>query len=211
MVKIIIRYICVMLLAFFMTSIIMTASLILGLLIKCYCVDGSICLFDAIIISSTVILACCAFPPWFLKVRVLIGCIESAFGDSRTAFPLRFGLAKIPDVLIGCNYLVALAFIYFNVFYCSSLPCYIVSFFGSKLFGAIHMAMVSFVSVLALFLEKSCFCLDKCNVDASASHLSADIKTIQRKISLARWNHNVFLAVVILLFAVASMLGQILR
>lgn len=157
MVKVVIRYLCVMILSFFMMSIIMTSSLALGLLIKAYFIDEMIQFPDMVSATIMIVLSIRYFPIWFSGVCMFFSHIEQAAGivvkdSSLSIFERRS--SKCPNIMVACNYPIVLMFIYFNMF-CRQLVFYgILPIFGSKLFCAIHMVMVALMSVCVILCKK---------------------------------------------------------
>ena len=157
MLKVVIRYLCVMILSFFMVSIIMTSSLTLWLLIKAYFIDEMIQFPDMVSATIMIVLSIRYFPIWFSGVCMFFSHIEQAAGivvkdSSLSIFERRS--SKCPNIMGACNYPIVLGFIYFNMFYRQLVSYDILPIFGAKLFCTIHMVMVTLMSVCMIFRKK---------------------------------------------------------
>ena len=120
MVKVVVRYLCVVIISFFMMSIIMTSSLTLCLLIKNYFIDELIQFLDMVSATIMIILPVRYFPFWFSGACMILNYIEKAVGidvkDSSSVIFKSRG-AKCSNMMVACNYPILLGFIYFNMFY----------------------------------------------------------------------------------------------
>ena len=157
MVKVVIRYLCVLILSFFMVSIIMTSSLTLWLLIKNYFIDELIQFLDMVSAAIMIILPVRYFPFWFSGACMILNHIEKAIGidvkDSSLVIFRNRGV-KCSNMVVAYNYPIVLGFIYFNMFYRQLVSYDILPIFGSKLFCTIHMVMVTLMSVCMIFGKK---------------------------------------------------------
>ena len=127
--------------------------------------------------------------------------IEKAVGivvkDSSSAIFERRGV-KRPNIMVACNYPIVLIFIYFNMFCRQLVLCDILPIFGSKLFCAIHMAMVTLMSACMIFCQK----MVSRNCERSAG---SPVQTAQASI----WIDDRFSSVLMWLCALISVIREV--